>query len=647
MKKSFLFCLVLGLAMISCHKEDTANDDQNIVVNAVEEPEIPTEDLMSVTTGIETITYGEFYPGFSSHFLSRIKNRVTVYDENTTKACVINDNAIRDNLLSAQDYINIYNCYANGGIIVVLNPTVAGFNTKFQPEMALAEYYKKVTSAGLLVNDEVPAMDEFVVDNPFFRVNNISETALQGGIVFDAIAFCGNNIHYFEDLDASRQLRIKMAKEKQQQSGEAVEEEKEVTAYDYGCYADALARWMNEKWSSPTKSGIDNAINKGLVIESSHPILIVDDCYNDAIKQKLTINAIHDFERNRDYYLVDQDVTFFTSKIHPVPLNPDGTPDLTGVCWLRNKITNPHTGQVEYGGEFYIKSFDRWIPRIEMSVNGQTATLETFSPQAGNSTSTETHSSTTETSYTIGGSVGFSSNGLSVGLDASYTEKHSVTVGCSRPKQDIEISCISEDGNCAVWLYEATRPKPVQVGQYVEWRAGRLLFTTMMQTNSVLFYVDNPSGKATLKVSNQVEYIMSSMPNLKYTSHCGIGSGEPCRFGQNNPIELPLTKRSRQNWNFSFDLPEALKNRSDSDEIVDRIWEKMETAMGKIYPGGPVSYEILDVSDTTIDNARILLNMITKQLGLIAKQYGYTGTFTVYLKCEKTGKELKQKITVS
>lgn len=37
MKKSFLFCLVLGLALISCHKEDTANDDQNIVVNAVEE----------------------------------------------------------------------------------------------------------------------------------------------------------------------------------------------------------------------------------------------------------------------------------------------------------------------------------------------------------------------------------------------------------------------------------------------------------------------------------------------------------------------------------------------------------------------------------------------------------------------------------
>ena len=141
---------------------------------------------------------------------------------------------------------------------MVLKPTVAGFNTKFQPEMALAEYYKKVTSVGLLVNDEVPAIEDFVVSNPFFRVKNISETALQGGIAYDAIAFCGNNVHYFEDLETSRLLRIKMAKEKQQESGETVEEEREVTAHDYGCYADALARWMNEKWSSPTKSGIDN-----------------------------------------------------------------------------------------------------------------------------------------------------------------------------------------------------------------------------------------------------------------------------------------------------------------------------------------------------------------------------------------------------
>ena len=82
MKKSFLFCLVSGLMLISCNKEnqDTVNDDQNTV--AYKEPEIPTEDLMSVTTGIETVTYGEFYPGFSSHFFSRIKNRVTVFDEN-------------------------------------------------------------------------------------------------------------------------------------------------------------------------------------------------------------------------------------------------------------------------------------------------------------------------------------------------------------------------------------------------------------------------------------------------------------------------------------------------------------------------------------------------------------------------------------
>lgn len=643
MKKSFLFCLVLGLMLISCNKEnqDTVNDDQNTV--AFKEPEIPTEDLMSVTTGIETVTYGEFYPGFSSHFFSRIKNRVTVFDEKTTKACVINDNAIRDNLLSAQDYINIYTCYASGGIVVVLKPTVAGFNTKFQPEMELAEYYKKVTSVGLLVNDEVPAIEDFVVSNPFFRVKNISETALQGGIAYDAIAFCGNNVHYFEDLETSRLLRIKMAKEKQQESGETVEEEREVTAYDYGCYADALARWMNEKWSSPTKSGIDNVVNKGLVIESAHPILVGKptgerlgkETYPDAIKEKLTINAIHDFDRNRDYYLVDQDVTFYTGKIHPVPII-DGIPSLDGMFWLQTEEPLP---------SFYIKHFYRWIPKIEMSVNGQSAKLETFSPQAGNSSSTETHSNTTETSYTIGGSVGFSSNGLSVGLDASYTEKHSVSVGCSRPKQDIEISCISENANCAVWLYEATVPTIV-AGRFGghEWKAGRLLFTTMTQTNSALFYIDNPSGQATLKVSNDVYYrIVRDVPDPS-TQFSYIDS--PANIFEKVET-LPLTKRSRQNWNFSFDLPEALKNRGDSDEIVDRIWEKMETAMAKLYPGGPVTYEILDVTDNTIDNARILLNMITKQLGLIAKQYGYTGTFTVYLKCEKTGKELKQKITVS
>lgn len=85
------------LILSGCDKGDI--DDREVA-----EPLQSTEDAMSVTTDIETKLYVPFSGEMASHLVARIRNNVAVFNESTTKACIIGDDAIKNNLLTAHEY---------------------------------------------------------------------------------------------------------------------------------------------------------------------------------------------------------------------------------------------------------------------------------------------------------------------------------------------------------------------------------------------------------------------------------------------------------------------------------------------------------------------------------------------------------------
>ena len=160
MQKIFLLCLATGIIFASCEDNNELSETSDAV--GVEMPERPIEDAMLVTTDFETKMYGMISEGFPSRLAARIKNPTPVYNDSTTRVCIVSDDAIKKNELTVDDYIDIYNCYEKGGIVIVTTPTVDGFNLKFQVEMALAAYYKYAIATNLQVDGKAPTPDQYM-----------------------------------------------------------------------------------------------------------------------------------------------------------------------------------------------------------------------------------------------------------------------------------------------------------------------------------------------------------------------------------------------------------------------------------------------------------------------------------------------------
>ena len=618
MQKIFLLCLATGIIFASCEDNNELSETSDAV--GVEMPERPIEDAMLVTTDFETKMYGMISEGFPSRLAARIKNPTPVYNDSTTRVCIVSDDAIKKNELTVDDYIDIYNCYEKGGIVIVTTPTVDGFNLKFQVEMALAAYYKYAIATNLQVDGKAPTPDQYM--SQFLNVENVDEKALKDGVMYDAIGFTTNGIYYLENADTGKTIHI---------DGDGTDSkdeiiERKLTAYDYGCYADALVAWINEKDAPATRSGIGNVLNTGIEIRNSYwieaPNIVnaqigLQYCDN-MVTEVINVNAIHDFGKDRDYYLINQDMTFLTSKIKPVP-----DPFTTDTWWKKSGI-------------LYMQYFDSWESEMELSVpnyDEPIPILDKFFPEASNGSTTESQSSTHGYTNTIGGSIGFSD----ISLNYSYSESYSFTTGYSRSVEDISVIHTSEDG-ANKWIYKANRPQMISKNGWKHWMAGNLLISDMTQTNSALYYVDSSPRKKTLSINNHFYYGLLLMHEPEKEIRL--------RTGFVRSYTIPPSLRSHQSWDFSFDMPEDLEKRVGSDEVVDRIWKKMETAMTDVYPGGPVSYKILDESDYSTANAQKLLYQISNQLKKIAKQYRYKGKFIVHLDREETDQHIQQEVVV-
>lgn len=630
--------------------------DDSEVENAVEKPENPTEDALSVTTDLETKTYGTFNGGLARRLVARIKTPVAQFNVETTKACIVSDDAIRDNLLSVEDYIDIFDCYENHGIVIVTTPTNVGFNTKFQVEMALAAYKKRVVNTGLLVNGQVPGPEDY--ESPFSRVPNLYDEATREGVVYAAIAFAGDEILYCEDIEGSRLIRKRIMEEGKESDFEEETVDVNLTEYDYGLQADIMVEWMEEQISMKTKSSIDDIDNgrtysfiygchipypkKGEQINKNHP---------DFIQEVIKVNAIHRFGSDAgeydEYYLIDQTMTFFNSSHTMVP-RPSGT-DHTNYWWkdqweemeqryIGSRLTG--TKLVQFPVErkwLYVEYFNKWVAGLKLSFGGVDAKIVKYSPDTMAGSTQKTHTTTDGSAFSIGGSIGFSGKNLSGMLNLSHQTSHSVSVGYSRAIQDIGIRYTAKNSTEAQWEYMAGEPQVVIEKNGRNWLMGEMLYSTMTQTNSVLFGVNlsqKDTTHAKLHTRNIFQYgaMVSKAREIANTKIIAEDT-----YDKSIDFELPY--RSLQTWNFSFVLPDDLNKLGpvERGQIINFIWDRMKEEMSKKYNGGgPVQYQVLDASDSSSVNAGILLQLCAEQLTDIAKLYGYVGKYTVSLELRET-----------
>ncbi|MCQ2153183.1 MAG: hypothetical protein MJY44_01215 [Bacteroidales bacterium] len=110
---------------------------------------------MTVTTDIEARIYGSESEGFDGSIIRRFNNVTTVFNENTTKVCVVTDGAIKAGL-SQSDCVDIYECYRNGGVVLVTSPSYEGFTVSLQPDMAVATYLQNVVKYNIKIEDATP-----------------------------------------------------------------------------------------------------------------------------------------------------------------------------------------------------------------------------------------------------------------------------------------------------------------------------------------------------------------------------------------------------------------------------------------------------------------------------------------------------------
>ncbi|MCQ2076046.1 MAG: hypothetical protein MJZ20_03290 [Bacteroidaceae bacterium] len=545
----------------SCDKDDEEEikDPEPIENQQGMTKEEPPQDLMEEVLYTMSAVYGTPSAGFANSLVSRFQTK-EVFNQ-YTKVCAITDEAIRAGMLKQQDYLDIYECYSNGGAIIFLSPTHDGFNNLFQRELAEALNSQNIAQFNMKVDGEKPTLNS---GDCYFPQVRLPE---DGSKVLSCLGFSKKDILYCEDVD-----------------GDGKTGESKASPYQIGLRADAVVTWINKKLI-PT-DGIEEEIEKARSsVEFVHDINYYD--VGDPIcgitantiftqlrkSEKSFVETIyyvsaHDIGTHTDYYLITQDAEFDSKKLKCVYDIND-----TELWWTlgeRDLISNGiKVGTLK---AMYIHQFLNWESKLGVKMSGRNVNIRQSSPQADNSTSSETTTITDGTmesqtdGLSIGGSFGASmGSGLTAMVTASYNhswttgETHTVGVGTTRSKKDITISKnVDRDAQTVTWTYNG-RPGSYWGGDgWYHWDVGNLQVSSMTQTNSMLVSIPNvTSGSATLTIDNKWTYRTNGFVSYYKLNNFPsiINPDIESTFGyvdasttDHREIELPAPFRFSQEW---------------------------------------------------------------------------------------------------
>ena len=623
---------VIGLMagmVASCEKESGENE-----ISTEEKQEIPTEDQVTVTTDTETKIYGSESDGFGGSLIRRFKNVTTTFNENTTKVCIVTDGAMKAGL-TRSDCVDIYECYRNGGVVIVTSPTYEGFTVSFQPDMAVATYLQNVVKYGIKIEDATP--------DPALYVSCFTDPEIPQGSPspWSGIGFHNTGLLYCENLNGT------MLEDSDEPGKNSTNDsDTELTPYQIGLRADEAVKWLEEKLTPSTKSTFDDLLNASMTKTYLHD-LDYFDVYrdgraadfqrrrkeSDCFIENFIIKVAHDIGTHTDYYLVTQDADFRTSSIKPVP-----------------SVNNPQSWWVyedsDHNKSYYYHHFLEWTTAFTVNCPGKSVMIRSSSPQADNSTTTETTTITNGTmesqsnGLSVGISGGFSGMSPTGSISASYSHTwttgttYTCGVGTTRSKKDISITKGGGANNKVSWQYNGT-PGSWSYSNgdsgYYWWKVGQLQISDMTQTNSALIAIPGiTSGTAELTIDNEWWY---RTVYFRRGSRLSPGAKLPYRSAGNkssNKLKLPMPMRFSQEWVLTCVEYGDAQNDFNKRSILS---QNMFSQLMK----GDATYKMGDSTAESTATAQSVLNMFMDRFKAW-DTYGVKGNFKFQMKRIGDGK---------
>ena len=369
--------------------------------------------------------------------------------------------------------------------------------------------------------------------------------------------------------------------------------ENKLNGYHYGLLADGAAAWLNEKANnSPaaralTKADALKAINEAMTCSDeftiSHPLNVVDlDGTTRSFDNKGTtvIKAwsIHDFEKNQDYYYVQESV-------HLALGGKNADPSKT-LYWGPYETYNWHKikSDAKIDGRSVSESYGAWMSETNHSLTLKgSGTIDVVSsasnPAAGKDPSTQSVPVTSDpANWSLGipsatdikGGFGW---GYSSSSGSSYTSAFSMTNSTiSDAPKSLEFRDKITDSQVAFTYKYADF---YGAGDKLHWLAPDVMTNDFDVTNTVCWRVSNPSEQYTLDVAahqSMITLFSGRRYTVKYhirvrgTTHVS-GSftlKQPCRY-----LEKWYCQINAEGENMSADA--SAKLRSHLQKTIDPV----------------------------------------------------------------------------
>lgn len=472
--------LALGIALASCDKDDT---DGTVTSTEPINPIPPTEDLLLTTVKVETIVIGTDFDPVTSALVRRLNTRAENFTS-TSQAVIIDGTAIES--LSSEQKKGIREIYNRGGSIVLSEPNVQvayDFSKSLGEEPSFAPQHEQL--------NESHFCDVYIFNNH-------------------------NDEYFMQDiLDPNEASMVS-----QDENGEITTipdgdaSADDLTPYQYGLRADKLAEWINE-CSIPSHPIGQSASALQAITRSNTAVLataqrIATDYYPSTHQNEKAkghsgnytiiyyIIPLYSFDQKADYYAVHQEII---GSNQPMKLDnwKEGNYTLYGF----------YLSQIECDHNIYQGNQEK--------VAG--TTIEQTSPATTENASQQSVGMT----FNIGGEIGLSSGGPSIGFNGGYSYSESYTINI--PDVSIENRCKSKETKYdASWGYLVAKPNISRnfwgtltgIGP-----APKVSTETIDIHNTWLWVIPNPSGKYYMQCKNYIGYGFTKANNDKGIHYAG------------------------------------------------------------------------------------------------------------------------------
>lgn len=395
-----------------------------------------------------------------------------------------------------------------------------------------------------------------------------------------------------------------------------------------GLLADGAARWLNNQQGrkanarAMTRADGEGAINELMSADEEHTyqsgltaLVSSDNCYiydtkPNAYQEIYRVWGVHNMETNKDYYLIQQDITaaiggqqegddrFDTTKtLYQGPYEEDE--------WIKledydNRVF--HDDDYEEIDHFYGSWFDGGEYAMNISGKGEPFVEEAIPQTDNNNVSTsvavgETHSETN----TIGASISAiisASPGVNIGANYSHGWTDGTSFTMTTTENAKELKCVKNtDGTKVQWTYSCGKDM-MDRGDDDHPLAPDILTNDVDIQNQICWSVANPEGDYTVDIRHlrTMACLVNYEHDDKFISTCRADNEQELTMS----FKLAVPNRATQTWYMDVTFPELGQEGHEGQK--GQLTDYIKPQFPGLYQSEMHLADISDVSETTISN---------------------------------------------